>query len=103
MIKKLVIYSLFLFEITICVIYQSYGTTKIPDLRWKKTLCVPTYGAWTNLYNDAVLYDFLLSPYHPNETCWVSGSDIIFSQPYFDNVIILEMYLIMICLNILLK
>ena len=103
MFKKLVIYSLYLFEITICMIYFEYGNLKIPDFRWIPTICIPSYGLWTNLYNSAVLFQFSISPYYEDRNCWVRGTEIRFTQTYFDNVIILETYLILLCLNIILK
>ena len=103
MLKKIAIYSLFIFEITVSMMYFEYGNLKIPDFRWIPTICIPSYGAWTNLYINAVLYDFKISPYYEDIACWVRGTEIRFTQTYFDNVIILEIYLILLCLNIILK
>ena len=90
MLKNLLIYSMFIFEITVYMIYLNHGSLKIPDFRWIPTICVPSYGRWMNLYNNAVLYEFTISPYYEDRNCWVRGSEIRFTQTYFDNVIILE-------------
>lgn len=103
MLKKIAIYLLFIFEITVSMMYFKHESLKIPDFRWIPTICIPTYGGWTNLYNHAVLYDFSISPYHEVRNCLVRESEIRFTQIYFDNVIILEIYLILLCLNIILK
>lgn len=57
-VEKIAIYLLFIFEITVSMMYFKHGSIKIPDFRWIPTICIPTYGGWTNLYNHAVLYDF---------------------------------------------
>jgi hypothetical protein len=103
MLKKLFIYSLYLFEITICMIYFEHGSLKIPNFSWIPTICIPTYGGWTNLYNNAILYEFSISPYHEVRNCWVREREIRFTQTYIDNFTILEIYLILLCLNIILK
>lgn len=101
MLKQIAIYLLFIFEITVSMIYLNHWSLKIPDFRWIPTICVPSYGRWTNLYNNAVLYEFSISPYYEDRNCWVRETEIRFTQTYFDNIIILETYMILLCLNIL--
>ncbi len=104
MLKKIAIYLMFIFELSICYCYFQYGNLKIPDYRWTQTICIPSYGKWLNLHNSAVFHDFAVSPYNPKMTCWVNSADKIrFSRPFFDKNIILQIYVVLICLNIILK
>jgi len=103
MLKQIAIYSLFILELTICYCYLEYGSLKIPDLSWTQTACVPSYGRWINLHNSAVFHDFGVSPYNPRMVCWVQDDNIRFSRPFFDKNLILQLYVILIFLNIILK
>ncbi len=79
-----------------CKCYFEYESMNIPDFRWTKTECFPSYGRWTNSYNNAVFEDFAVSPYYPVIPCWINGNNFRFLQPFFDNVVILEIYLILL-------
>ncbi len=86
-----------------CQCYFTYGSLKIPDFRWTKTECFPSYGRWMNPYNDATFQDFSVSPYYPNVSCWVRGDKIRFLQPFFDSIIIIEIYMIILLFRIIAK
>ncbi len=103
MLKNLSIYLIFVFEIFMCQSYFEHGSMKFPDFRWTKTVCFPSYGRWTNSYNDAVFQDFVVSPYYPEVSCWVRGDKIRFLKPFFDNVVIMEIYMILLLFRIVAK
>ncbi len=103
MLNKLSIYLLIIFEIIMGLSHLTYGRLKIADFRWTKTECFPSYGRWTNQYNDAIFQDFVVSPYFPEVSCWVRGDKIRFLQPFFDTVIILEIYAILLLFRIIAK
>ena len=86
-----------------CHCYFEHGSMKIPDFRWTKTMCFPSYGIWTNPYNDAVFLDIVVSPYYPEVSCWVRSDKIRFLQPYFDSIVIMEIYAVLIIFRILAK
>ena len=100
--KLFIYYVTFLFEIIFLSILETYENHKlnIPDFRWKETTCIPSYGKWTNLVNDAVLYDMKVSPYNQNISCWVKDINIEFIQPYISNIIIFEIFFFLLCINL---
>lgn len=85
------------------ITHLTHGSLKIADFRWTKTECFPSYGKWTNPYNDAVFEDFVVSPYYPNVPCWVKGDKIRFLKPFFDTIVILEIYAILLMFRIVAK
>lgn len=54
---------------------------KLPDFRWTKTMCIPTYGYWMTEVNNARYYDIFASPYFRDHVCWVYRDQISFVQP----------------------
>jgi len=103
MLNNLSFYLLVIFEIFMGITHLTYGSLKIADFRWTKTECFPSYGRWTNPYNDAVFEDFVVSPYYPEVPCWVRGDKIRFSKPFFDTVVIVEIYAILLLFRIVAK
>jgi len=103
MLNNLSFYLLVIFEIFMGITHLTHGSLKIADFRWTKTECFPSYGRWTNSYNDAVFRDFVVSPYYPEVPCWVRGDKIRFLKPFFDTVLILEIYLILLLFRIVAK
>ena len=103
MLNKLSLYLLVIFEIIMGLSHLTHGILKIEDFHWTKTICFPSYGRWTNSYNDAVLLDFAASPYYPNVYCWVRGDKIRFLLPFFDTIVILEIYGILLLFRIVAK
>ena len=83
--------------------HLTYGSLKIPDFRWTQTFCIASYGKWINLHNNAIFNDFGVSPYHPKMICWVKYEKIQFSRPFFDIVVILEIYAILLMFRIIAK
>ena len=103
MLNNLSFYLLVIFEIIIGLNHLIQGSLKIADFRWTKTECFPSYGKWINSYNDAVFEDVVVSPYYPDVPCWVRGDKIRFLKPFFDTVIIVEIYMILIVFRIIAK
>jgi len=85
------------------ITHLTHGSLKIEDFRWTKTQCFPSYGRWTNPYNDAVFIDFAVSPYYPDFPCWVRGDKIRFLKPFFDTVVIVKIYAILLLFRIIAK
>lgn len=83
--------------------HLTHGSLKIEDFRWTKAICFPSYGRWTNSYNDAIFQDFAISPYYPKISCWVRGDKIRFLLPFFDTIVILEIYAILLLFRIVAK
>lgn len=83
--------------------HLTHGSLKIEDFRWTKAICFPSYGRWTNSYNDAIFPDFAISPYYPKISCWVRGDKIRFLLPFFDTIVILEIYAILLLFRIVAK
>ncbi len=103
MLNNLSFYLLIIFEIFMTANYFTHGRTIIEDFRWIKTICFPSYGKWMNTYNDAVFEDFAVSPYYPEVHCWVRGDKIRFLKPFFDTVVVLEIYAILLLFRIVAK
>ncbi len=82
------IFALFLFNITIHGLVEN-SHIQIPDFRYTKTTCMPSYNYWSNDINNIRYLDINASPYSENRICWVSRNDVCFRQPYLPYKIIL--------------
>ena len=86
------ILSLFFLNITIhCLVEKS--NIKVPDFRWIKTNCNPSYYYWSNELNDVKYHDINVYPYMKNRECWVYHNEIQFNKPYLP-------YEILVCIDI---
>jgi len=74
------IFSLFFCNIVIHSLVEKTNV-QVPDFRWTKTVCSPTYGYWMNNVNNARYYDIHASPYEASYRCWVFRDEISFVQP----------------------
>jgi len=90
--KLFCIISFFLLNIFIHSLVEN-PNIKVPDFRWIKTTCNPTYSYWSNELNNVRYHDIKVSPYMENRECWVFMNDIQFSKPYLP-------YEILVCMDI---
>lgn len=79
---------LFICNITIHSLIEKTDV-QVPDFRWTKTRCIPSYGYWINNLNNAKLYDISANPYGSDVECWVLHNDILFVQPFLPNDVLL--------------
>lgn len=95
------IFMLFIFNITIHSLVEN-SNVKVPDFRWAKTRCIPSYSYWINNFNNAKLYDMSVNPYGSDVECWVLHNDISFVQPFLSNdfLLLADILLFMISMYI---
>ena len=94
------IFILFFFNIIIHSLVEK-SDIKIPDFRWTKTICSPTYGYWMNYVNEEKYYDKYISPYTPYRICWVLQNQISFNQPIIPYEIFVYLDIIIFIIGLL--